>query len=291
MVGVQPTAAVNSASEADLHRVDFGTVHLEFQERGSGEPVLLIHAALLADWFRPLLAQTGLSEGYRLVSYHRVGFAGSSRSAGQLSIADQAAHTRMLLQHLGIPRAHVVGHSSGGCIALQLALDAPDFVQSLALLEPVVASGPVADEFMRTAVGPAFGRYAAGDHAGAADLFLQAVGGPEYRTIVERRLGASALEQVQADVDAFFQVEGRSVVAWQFGATDAARVQQRVLLVVGGNSHPSYHEGHQRLLEWLPRVEGLVVPGANHLLPLQQPQRVAESLAGFFARHPIASHS
>jgi 3-oxoadipate enol-lactonase len=81
------------------------------------------------------------------------------------------------------------------------------------------------------------------------------------------------------------------VVTWQFGAAEAARVQQPVLLLVGGDSWPVYHEGHQRLLEWLPRVEGLVVPGANHLLPLQQPQRLAESLAGFFARHPIALRS
>jgi pimeloyl-ACP methyl ester carboxylesterase len=178
------------------------------------------------------------------VSYHRVGFAGSSRATAQLSIADQAAHAQMLLRQLGIPRAHVVGHSSGGCIALQLALDAPDLVQSLALLEPVVASGPVANEFSRTAVGPAFARYFAGDSAGATDLFLRAVGGPEYRRIVASSLGASALELVQTDVDTFFQVEGPSVNAWQFGAADAARVQQHVLLLVGGDSDPAYHEGH-----------------------------------------------
>ena len=218
------------------------------------------------------------------MSYHRVGFAGSSRATAPLSIADQADHARMLLQHLGIPRAHVVGHSSGGCIALQLALDAPHLVQSLALLEPVVASGPVADQFSRTAVGPAFGRYAAGDKSGAADLFLQSVGGPGYRSIVERTLGASALEQVQTDVDTFFQVEGPSVNAWQFGTAEAAQVQPPVLLLVGADSRPVYHEGHQRLLEWLPRVEGLVVPESNHLLPLQQPQRLAEILAAFFAR-------
>ena len=192
------------------------------------------------------------------------------------------------MNHLGVPRAHVVGHSSGGCIALQLALDAPDLVHSLALLGPVVASGPVADEFGRMAVGPAFGRYAAGDHAGAADLFLQAVGGPAYRSIVERTLGASALEQVAQDLDTFFQVEGPSVNGWQFGAAEAARVQSPVLLLVGGASHPVYHEAHQRLLEWLPRVEGLVAPGANHLLPLQQPHALGETLADFFARHPIA---
>jgi pimeloyl-ACP methyl ester carboxylesterase len=130
---------------------------------------------------------------------------------------------------------------------LQLALDAPDLVQSLALLEPVVASGPLADEFGRTAVGPAFGRYAAGDRAGAADLFLQGVGGPEYRTLVAQTLGASALEQLERDLDTFFQVEGPAVNAWQFDSAVAARVQPPVLLLVGerarGNDGLQKREG------------------------------------------------
>jgi pimeloyl-ACP methyl ester carboxylesterase len=48
--------------------------------------------------------------------------------AGRVSIVQQAAHLRALLRHLDIARAHLVGHSSGGNIALQLALDAPTLV-------------------------------------------------------------------------------------------------------------------------------------------------------------------
>lgn len=291
MASVHSAGIVNAALEPGFRHVDLGAVHLEFQESGSGEPVLLIHAALLADWFMPLLAQTQFTQRNRLINYHRIGFAGSSRATAPLSIADQARQARELLAELGVARAHVVGHSSGACIAMQMALDAPDVVHSLALLEPVVASGPVAEEFSRSEVGPAFGRYAAGDRAGAVDLFMRAVGGPEYKTVVERRLGASALEQVETDADTFFQIEGPSAAAWQFGAAEAARMQQPVLLLVGVDSRPVYHEGHQWLLERLPLVEGLVAPGANHLLPLQQPERLADNLAGFFARHPIGLHS
>jgi pimeloyl-ACP methyl ester carboxylesterase len=43
-----------------------------------------------------------------------------------------------LLRELAIERAHIVGHSSGGLIALQLALDHPELVRSLALLEPAL---------------------------------------------------------------------------------------------------------------------------------------------------------
>jgi pimeloyl-ACP methyl ester carboxylesterase len=288
MAPMRPAVVTNAVSEYRLRRVDLGAVQLEFLERGSGDAVLLVHAALLADWFTPLLAQVPLTQRCRLISYHRMGFAGSSRATAALSIVDQARQAREVLTELGIGRAHLVGHSSGACIALQLALDAPDVVQSLALLEPVVASGPIAEEFVRTEVGPAFARYAAGDGAGAVDLFMRAVGGAEYRTLIERTLGASALLQVQADADTFFQIEGPSVMAWQFGAVEAACLQQPVLLLVGGDSYPVYHEGHKWLLERLPLVEGLVVPGANHLLPLLQPQHLAETLAGFFARHPIA---
>ena len=47
-----------------------------------------------------------------------------------------------LLRHLGIERAHVVGHSSGGVMALRLALDAPEAVHSLILLEPALMDVP-----------------------------------------------------------------------------------------------------------------------------------------------------
>jgi len=288
MVSTPSPIATYIASPSSLTRLNLGAVQLEFQERGSGDPVLLIHAALLADWFTPLLAQMPLTERCRLISYHRVGFAGSSPATAPLSVVDQARHAREVLAELGIGRAHVVGHSSGACIALQLALDAPDLVQSLALLEPIVASGPVAEEFARTEVGPAFARYAAGDRAGAVDQFMRAIGGPDYRRLIERTLGVGALQQVQEDADTFFQIEGPSVNAWQFEAAEAARVQQPVLLVSGADSRPVYHEGRTWLLERLPRAEGRVVRSANHLLPLQQPRRLAETLASFFAVHPMA---
>ena len=50
---------------------------LEYDVRGTGEPVLLIHGAILADAFVPLLTQPALADDYRLIAYHRRGFAGN----------------------------------------------------------------------------------------------------------------------------------------------------------------------------------------------------------------------
>src|SRR3979409_2396672 len=73
IVSTKPPTSVHIPVEADRHRVDLGVVQLEVEEHGSGEPVLLIHAALLADWFSPLLAQSNLRKRYRLPRSHGVG--------------------------------------------------------------------------------------------------------------------------------------------------------------------------------------------------------------------------
>lgn len=98
---------------------------------------MLIHPGHFADWFAPLLAEPALTNHYRVLRYHRVGCAGSRHIAGPVDLA-QHAHCRSLMRYLGIERAHVVGDSSSGNVALQLALDAPDAVHSLAILEPAL---------------------------------------------------------------------------------------------------------------------------------------------------------
>jgi pimeloyl-ACP methyl ester carboxylesterase len=97
-----------------MNRAVLDGVELEYELHGDGEPVMLVHPGIFADWFTPLLQEAALTSRYRLVHYHRVGCAGSSRVAGPVSLARQAAHGRFLMQHLGIARAHVVGHSSSG---------------------------------------------------------------------------------------------------------------------------------------------------------------------------------
>ena len=84
------------------------------------------------------MRQPALTDRYRVLNYHRRGFAGSTAGSEPASIADHAADALALMRHVGFERAHVVGHSLGGAIALQLALDAPEAVRSLVLLEPAL---------------------------------------------------------------------------------------------------------------------------------------------------------
>src|SRR5262245_25458146 len=155
-----------------MHRVNLDGVDLEYDVQGSGEPVLLIHGSIVADAFFPLLVEPSLTSNYRVISYHRRGFAGSTRASSPFTMAQQAADGRALLHHLGLPRVHVAGHSYGAAIAMQWALDAPAEVCSLALLEPPlmewVPSGPEYWEW----VASVRESYAHGEKAGVTDAGL-----------------------------------------------------------------------------------------------------------------------
>src|SRR5262249_49539832 len=119
-----------------MERAAVDGLELHYELRGSGEPVVLIHWGVSARWAEPLMEEPALAEHYRLLGYHRAGFGGSSPGRSPVSIADHAAHCWLLMERLGIERAHVVGHSSSAVIALQLALDFPEAVHTLALMEP-----------------------------------------------------------------------------------------------------------------------------------------------------------
>jgi pimeloyl-ACP methyl ester carboxylesterase len=265
-------------------------VELEYEERGAGEPVVLIHPGHFADWFTPLFEQPALTERYRLLTYHRVGCANSSPASGPVSFVQQAAHCSSLMRHLRIERAHIVGHSSSGNIALQLALDAPGAVHSLAVLEPALMSVPSAST-SRIFVGAAIQQYRAGDRAGAIDIFLRGVCGPGYRAVLDRAL-PEAFDQHVADADTFFTMELPALQQWSFTREDARRIAQPVLAVIGAKSQERdriWVERHELLLSWLPNVEPFVVPDATHLLQVENPRGVADGLADFFARHPISN--
>jgi pimeloyl-ACP methyl ester carboxylesterase len=113
----------------------------------------------------------------------------------------------------------VAGHPYGGAIALQLALDAPDVISSLALLEPALLMVPSAPQFLE-AMGPVMQMYEAGDKMGAVDSFLQTVVGPEYRNVLDRVL-PGAFAQAAADADTFFRVELPALQQWSFTQAEA----------------------------------------------------------------------
>jgi pimeloyl-ACP methyl ester carboxylesterase len=265
---------------------------LEYEVQGDGEPVLLIHGGVIAASYVPIMREPALAR-YRLIRYHRRGYAGSTKHepGASFGIGRQAADALALLRHLGLERAHIVGHSYGGVIALQLALDAPRVVHSLTLLEPaLVGFVPSGAEFGKQTMEPALARYGAGDRAGALDAFMRDAVAPNWKSDLARTIPGSP-EQAERDVRTMFEIETPPLAEWDFDQQKARTISQPILHVVGSDSLTMFHDIGKMLHSWFPRqVEDLAVSGAAHGLHQMGGRHsvaVSEGIAAFLGRHPI----
>ena len=107
-------------------------------EQPNGRVVVLMHGKNFcgATWegtMRFLSAQ-----GYRVIATDQIGFCKSSKPASyQYSFQQLAHNTRLLLEHLGVRRAILMGHSTGGMLATRYALLFPDQVEQLVMVNPI----------------------------------------------------------------------------------------------------------------------------------------------------------
>ena len=271
-----------------MDRAEVNGVELEYEVCGGGEPVLLIDM-LIADCFVPLLPEPALADGYQLIRYHKRGWVGSTHTAPPMSIGEHAADAAALLEHLGVRRAHVAGHSTGASIGAQLALDHPEKVHTLTLLEPTLVSLPLGDEFL-TAAAPVFEAYASGDHSGAFAMFVSAASGlgwDECRALLEERIPGVVTQSID-DADTFFGIELPALTEWTFGPEQAAAIRRPVLSVTGAETLPLWVEIAEFLRSSLPHVEECTIDEVGHLLHIQRPEPVARGMAQFLTRHSIA---
>ncbi len=269
-----------------MQLTEINGVKLEILDRGSGEPVVFVHGGM-GDECAAVLAEPALANQFRLIHYHRRGWGNSERLEASISIAQQAADCQAVMQHLGVERAHLVGQSYGGVILLQVALDAPDAVHTLALLEPALPSVLFNSPAFDAAITKIASMYESGDKAGAMDAFGQEVCGADYRAVFDQTIPPGYFERWVADADTALQYDVAAMQPWTFTHEDASRISQPVLNMTGANAKPYFGEIHETVRTWLPHAENFVLPNASHCMLQTNPKVAAERLASFFLSHPL----
>jgi pimeloyl-ACP methyl ester carboxylesterase len=265
-----------------MERFELDDVEVTYRVQGQGDQVVFVHASAFACWYSPLLERL---PDLSTLWYQRRLRRPASGGYRPLTVPEDAATCRAVMDRVGWDRAHVVGHSYGALVALQLALDVPERVGSIMLLEPA-ARGVSSSAAVVAALQPVVAAYRSGDTAGAVDAFLRHVCGDGYREPLERAV-PGAFDEARAEADLFFQAEMPAVQQWSFGPNDAERVTQPVLNVMGARSAQRFVEASELVQSWFPDAERLVVPEAGHLLMVENPDALAQGLRAYCARHPL----
>lgn len=131
-----------AAAKAEPEMIEAGGRLIRYLRMGEGEetPVVLIHGfgGDLNNW---LFVQGELGAGRAVYAVDLPGHGGSSKDVADGSLSTLATAVHAAMSALGVTRAHLVGHSMGGAVALRLAVDHPETVASLTLIAPA-ALGP-----------------------------------------------------------------------------------------------------------------------------------------------------
>jgi pimeloyl-ACP methyl ester carboxylesterase len=192
------------------------------------------------------------------------------------ALADVDAIATALLKTLPA-RFHLVGFSFGGYVALAMRALAPERLSGLGL----VCSGPQADTAAQAAARrQAIGTAANGGHAQLVAAQTAAAFHPDSlgdALLMQRRTAMVAAYGAER----FMAHQEASLARPERGALLDGRVPT---LIVAGSHDKLFAPEHQRALaQGIPGAEFHAVPGAGHLLPLEQPEALAAHLARWVA--------
>ena len=213
---------------------------------------------------------------YTVIRYDARGFGRSSLPAQPFAHADDLA---ALLSHLGVARAHLVGLSMGGGIAVDFALTHAARVRSLVLVDAVVGGFP-----WPPGTAPLVAATAAAKTGGAAAGRAAWLESPLFAPALRRHDVAVQLRAMVAEYSGWHFVNAspqRSLAppAWQ----RLGEIAARTLVLVGAHDVPEFHAIAAELLRAIPGARGEIVDGAGHMLNLEAPERFAALVAAFLA--------
>lgn len=223
-----------------------------------------------------------LLPAFRVLRMDLRGHGASDAPAGDYTLPMLAADAAAVVQATGITRAAVAGVSLGGMVAMQLALDRPEFVSALALIctsaQMDPASWAARIETVRTHGTEAIAEMAVGRFFSPA--FMQSH--PEIADGLRRAIAAQTKDGYA----------GASAAIRDMALTERlGDITVPVLVATGATDVSTPLAGHgDRLLSGLPGAQHVELASA-HLPPIEAPGALAAALCDFFLAKPEVTHA
>lgn len=270
--------------------LDLPSGRLHYIDEGQGRPVVMVHGT--PDWsflWRHLVK--ALAPRYRCLALDNLGFGLSDRPPGSWYLPEhQAANLKMLIERLGLRDLTLVLHDFGGPFGLHYALDKPDNVHSLVLMNTWMWSLADDRRVARVArlAGSRLGRY----------LYLE--WNLSARLIMKRAFGDPARlpPSVHAQYLAPFPDPASRAATWAYaralwGSREwfdrlwkrRERLRDLPVLILWGMKDPAVREPELvRLQSAFTRPEVVRLPDVGHFPPEEAPDRLAMLIGGFLDR-------
>jgi 3-oxoadipate enol-lactonase len=253
-------------------------VPIYFEDVGSGPPVVMGHSILCSGemWMHQV---PELSKRYRVINIDQRGHGRSVPATGPYEIRDMVEDAIAVLDHLEIQRAIWAGLSMGGMVAMHAAVDAPDRVAALVLLDTHAGAETTYKKLKYRALS-----------TGAKAFGVR----PFFPAVLPLLFGRTTLVENQILVDEwkgrFDEIHVPSLARAVAALTRRpsivdrlAKVQMPALVIVGEEDASLPVPISQEITDALPNASLVVIPGAGHLSALEKPEEVTKAMLRFLA--------
>jgi pimeloyl-ACP methyl ester carboxylesterase len=251
--------------------------------QANGRTVVLLHGMNFAGfyWAGPIEALR--KEGFRVVVTDQIGFGRSSKPIIPYNFHDMALNTRKVLEHVGVTKAAIVGHSMGGMLAARFAASYPDVTERVVLYNPI---GLTDARYERP--------YRSTDEAYKATLafsYQQAYATirryfptpeswkPEYEKLV-RLMYAWTLTGDWPRM-AMVRTLLQQMVYTDPVVYDWAHIKAQALVIGGEKDGPDFPALAKHIADTIPGAQLVIVPKAGHVLHFETPDVFNRELLKF----------
>lgn len=265
-------------------------VELYYEAAGAGHPLLLLHAGV-ADcrmWDEQFAV---FARQYRVVRYDMRGYGQSTMPAGEFSGHGDVAG---LLDWLDVDKAHLVGLSFGGCVAIDFALAHPDRVSALVLGAPAVGGLESAGQNVY-APSEELKRYWAQENDALECDDLEAATEANLRMWVD---GPSRTPD-QVDPVIRQRVYEMQYHAFTIPTPEGAKrqllnppafsrlgdIQAPTLVLVGDQDVSDFRKISELVALHIPNAQRVVIPGVAHMMNMEKPSEFNRLTLGFLSQH------
>jgi pimeloyl-ACP methyl ester carboxylesterase len=248
---------------------------LAYLEYGTGEPVVFIHGAV-GDYRNWVHQVEGLRRDYRVIalslrasSPNALSRSPASPATGNWSDTDDVIE---LIEHLGAGPVHLIGHSSGGAVALDVAVRRPDLLRSLVLEEPAAGLGELSPE-MQSLLASVRDRIGRGDARTAVRDFLSFASGDGF------------FDSQSAECQQIFVENAATLSIGQpppDTTCEAAGTIQAPVLYLQGEISPQRDSPFEMCL---PPHDTKTIRNASHGVHTDKPRQFNRALRDFIGRH------
>ncbi|KQL19735.1 alpha/beta fold hydrolase [Cytobacillus solani] len=244
---------------------------LYYEVKGRGKPLVLIHSggSDIRDWtyIAPVL-----SKHFLVITFDG---RGAGKSPSLLQPVNYVEDLRMLLEHLKIENAVIIGHSMGGQIATEFSLTYPDKVSELILIAPGLTGFNYSKEFQNS-------MKEVSEAAPNVEKMVQlALAVPTNRIVMNSTHRELMIDMIRQHIINTFEWQSFEII-WSDPPSieRLGSIKANTLFIIGTEDIPDNYAVAESF-KLVPNIEFTEIAGADHMVTLTHPEQVSQSIIKF----------